>query len=104
MESYDLGSDDYSSVAKSAISDSGCVALLLSDKAQNSSQVLNDVKTSIDVGVPIVVLHIDDSAVRNEFRYYIANQQIFKVESIDKSDIHMQMAIKSIVNNTKKRK
>jgi hypothetical protein len=86
----------YAHVINDAIENCSCVLLLLSEYSQSSEWVEKEVERAVAYKKTIVALHIDESQLNSGFRFYLGNEQIVPVNSIDKNDSNIQKAIKAV--------
>jgi len=86
----------YAHVINDAIENCSCVLLLLSEYSQSSEWVEKEVERAVSNKKTIVALHIDESQLNSGFRFYLGNEQIVPVNSIDKNDSNIQKAIKAV--------
>lgn len=102
MAPYDIpAGSKYAHVINNAIKNCSCVLLLLSEQSQASEWVEKEIERAINYKKTIISMHIDESQLNDGFSFYLGNQQIVPIKSINKSDLNIQKvlnAIKTFVN------
>lgn len=97
MAPYDIPSgSEYADVLNDAVENCNCVLLLLSQASQASPHVRSEIRIAFDAKKHIVSMHIDESLLTPGFKYYLGNQQIVAVKSMDENDPDVQKVLTDI--------
>ena len=86
----------YAQVINTAIKNSDCVVLLLSDAAQKSPWVPKEVERAINYQKMIIPIKVEDVVLNDEFELYISTDQIVAVKQFDESLPEVQKILKSV--------
>ena len=101
MAPYDIpAGSKYAHVINTAIQKCSCVLLLLSEQSQASEWVEKEVERAVSYKKTIISMHLDESQLNDGFSFYLGNQQIVPVKSINKNDENVKKilsAVKSFV-------
>jgi hypothetical protein len=91
MAPYDIpAGSKYAHVINNAIKKCACVLLLLSEESQASEWVEKEVERAINYRKSIVSMHLDESQLNDGFSFYLGNQQIVPVRSVNRDDSNVQ--------------
>ena len=86
MAPYDIpDGTEYADVINDAIQNAACFVLLLTQDAQNSTYIDKEVERALHYGKTIAPIQLDDATLNDSFSFYLCNQQIVTVSSIDAS-------------------
>lgn len=101
MSEYDIPAGvKYSDELVDAIENCACFVLLLSDAAQKSSDILNEVNLANHFDKPKIPVQLEDIELSRSFMYYILAAQIVSINAIDESSSEMQKIIKAVFEHT----
>ena len=99
MAPYDIpAGSEYADILNDAIDDCTCVLLLLSKESQSSPHVKSEIRTAFDAGKHIFTMHVDESQITSAFKYYLGNQQIVAVKSMNENDPDVQKVLSDITD------
>ena len=97
MAPYDIpAGSKYAHVINSAIKNCSCVLLLLSEQSQESEWVEKEIERAINYKKTIISMHIDESQLNDGFSFYLGNQQIVPIKSINKNDSNIQKVLDAV--------
>ena len=86
MAPYDIpDGNEYGDVINRAIQNAACVVLILTEDAQNSIYVDKEIERALHYGKTIAPIQLDQVILNDSFSFYLCNQQILMVSSIDAS-------------------
>lgn len=90
----------YAKVLNSALKNSACLVLLLSDAAQSSNWVAREVERAINYNKPIVTIRLEDLVLNDEFEFYLSVAQMVDIRDFDESNPEVQAVIEIIKEYT----
>ena len=91
MAPYDIPSgQDYTDVVSNAIQNAACLVLLLTEDAQNSVYVDKEIERALHYGKTIAPIQLGSLTLNDSFSFYLCNQQIEMLPTIDDSTPKMQ--------------
>ena len=97
MAPYDIpAGSKYAHVINNAIKKCACVLLLLSEESQASEWVEKEVERAINYRKSIVSMHLDESQLNDGFSFYLGNQQIVPVRSVNREDSNVQKILDAL--------
>lgn len=97
MAPYDIpAGSKYAHVINHAIQNCACVLLLLSEQSQASEWVDKEIERAVNYKKTIISMHIDKSQLNDGFSFYLGNQQIVPVKSINREDINVCKIVNAI--------
>ena len=97
MAPYDIpAGSKYAHVINGAIKKCSCVLLLLSEQSQESEWVEKEIERAINYRKTIISMHIDESQLNDGFSFYLGNQQIVPIKSINKNDVNIQKVLSAV--------
>ena len=97
MAPYDIpAGSKYAHVINDAIKKCSCVLLLLSEQSQESEWVEKEIERAINYRKTIISMHIDESQLNDGFSFYLGNQQIVPIKSINKNDANIQKVLSAV--------
>jgi len=97
MAPYDIpAGSKYAYVINDAIQKCSCVLLLLSEQSQGSEWVEKEVERAVSYKKTIISMHLDGSQLNSGFSFYLGNQQIVPVKTIDKNNANVQKVLNAI--------
>ena len=97
MAPYDIpAGSKYAHVINSAIKKCSCVLLLLSEQSQQSEWVEKEIERAINYRKTVISMHIDESQLNDGFSFYLGNQQIVPIKSINKNDANILKVLNAI--------
>lgn len=86
MAPYDIpAGEDYADVVNDAIQNAACIVLLLTKDSQKSTFVDKEIERALHYGKTIAPIQLDDATLNDSFSFYLCNQQIITVPTIDAS-------------------
>ena len=101
MAPYDIpAGSKYAHVINNAIKNCSCALLLLSEQSQASVWVDKEIERACNYKKTVISMHLDDSQLNDSFSFYLGNQQIVPVKTIDQNNpsvIKVLNAIKSFL-------
>lgn len=101
MAPYDIpAGGEYAEVLYEALSGCACLILLLTDAAQSSQWVRKEVNTAITHGKMIIPVQLEEMELNSMMKFYLNDQQIVPVHSIDESNPEMQGVLKRVIGLT----
>jgi len=86
----------YAHVINDAIENSACVLLVLTEQSQASEWVAKEIGRAVDCKKTIISMHLDESKLNGEFGFYLGNQQIVSVKTINKDDDSIKRVLQAI--------
>ena len=97
MAPYDIpAGSKYAHVINNAIKKCACVLLLLSEESQASEWVEKEVERAINYRKTIISMHLDESQLNDGFSFYLGNQQIVPVRSVNREDSNLQKILDAL--------
>ena len=97
MAPYDIPpGTDYADVVNRAIQDAACFVLLLTEDAQSSIYVDKEIERALHYGKTIAPIQLDSALLNDSFSFYLCNQQIVTVPTIDASIPKMQSLLQHL--------
>lgn len=97
MAPYDIpDSCEYTDVINDAIRNAACFVLLLTEDSQNSVYVDKEVERALHYGKTIAPIQLDTATLNDSFSFYLCNQQIVMVPTIDTSVPQMQSLLEHL--------
>ncbi len=97
MDLYDIpAGSEYSKEINDAVVNASCVFLVLSERAQSSRHIDNEIRIAFSAEKTIVAMNIDECQLKSSFNYFLGSQQIISVKSLDKNDPNVQKILEAI--------
>ena len=97
MAPYDIpAGSKYAYVINDAIENCACVLLVLTEQSQSSEWVAKEIERAVKCKKTIISMHLDESQLNGEFGFYLGNQQIVPVKSVNKDDESIQKVLHAI--------
>lgn len=97
MAPYDLPTGtDYADVVNNAIQNASCFVLLLTEDAQKSIYVDKEIERALHYGKTIAPIQLDSAVLNDSFSFYLCNQQIIMVPTIDAAIPKMQTLLQHL--------
>ena len=102
MAPYDIpAGSKYAHVINNAIKNCSCALLLLSEQSQASVWVDKEIERACNYKKTVISMHLDDSQLNDSFSFYLGNQQIVPVKTINIHDENVQKVINAIKSFTR---
>lgn len=97
MAPYDIpAGSSYAEVIPDALKNCACVVLLLTKDAQQSPWVSKEVERAINYRKTIVPLQLEDIMLNSTFQFFLCDQQIVSLPSVDENSPQMKKVLKVI--------
>ncbi len=97
MAPYDIPAGQrYAAVITNAIKECECLLLLLSNQSQASTWVDKELERALTYRKPVFPMRIDRCELAGSFEFYLGNQQIVDVDSIENGDAGFEKIISAL--------
>lgn len=97
MAPYDIPAGQrYAAVITNAIKECECLLLLLSDQSQASTWVDKELERALTYRKPVFPMRIDRCELAGSFEFYLGNQQIVDVDSIENGNAGFEKIISAL--------